>query len=570
MSIFDQPFNKTESCFGFYNGAPVPSNRPVPRNRPAHADGLTEEVKHDIQEIDEILSEALTKLTFEEREEHQEVIHGVKDTTVDDEAILEPALQDLESHIENMKSDSVYEMAESIDPAYVSARPFRAMFLRAKEYDAKAAAEQMLLFFESKHQLFGIDKLVKDITIADLDDDDIACLNHSNLQLGGRDRSGRQVLINIASLTEALGSEKTKKNLLRAQYYVIMKALQSKETQIRGTVSVLYGIGNLKAKSNKGWSEGTKHNRALPQKRAAIHLCIDDMKQYALCLVLVKLISAPSVKAKIRLHFGSVIECKYKLSTFGILSESIPLDASGNINLDRQLHWVQFCAREEQPDRHILPSDRALDTSTISPGQNDVLFTGGKVISHGGNERYRRLIFYFSQAYDTGTDEVKRQIVGEIIEKVREDGGCFLKEKGKGPNKSWEEVPIEILRKKIMQAFRNRRRRQDVSKETSILIAGEPLPRDVIFGRARKNPGSELLQRLIKDNSQEYESLSRGVKMRHVESIMQTLKDQGGRFLEEAAEKGRWVELPNDTARERISTYFRNYRRRSSKVQAKI
>ncbi|CAJ1965487.1 unnamed protein product [Cylindrotheca closterium] len=268
------------------------------------------------------------------------------------------------------------------------------------------------------------------------------------------------------------------------------------------------------------------------------------------------------MRAKSRLHFGSLVECKYKMSTFGILSESIPLDASGNINLDRQLHWVQFCAREEQPDRQIPSSVRALETTTISPGQNDVLFTGGKVVNHGGNERYRRLIFYFSQAYESGTDAAKRQIVGEIIEKIHEDGGRFLRQQGKGANKSWEVVPMEILRKKIMQAFRNRRRRLDAhSKETAILIAGEPLPRDVIFGRARKNPGSELLQRLIKDNSQEYESLSRGVKMRLVESIMKTIKDQGGRFLEEAAEKGRWVELPNDHARERISTYFRNYRR---------
>ncbi|CAJ1965485.1 unnamed protein product [Cylindrotheca closterium] len=231
--------------------------------------------------MDEIFSQALTNLTFEEREEHQEVIHGVKDTTIDDDALLDPALQDLESHLAHIKGGSVYEMAESIDPAYVSARSFRAMFLRAKEYDAKAAAEQMLLFFESKHQLFGKDKLVKDITIADLDDDDIACLNHSYSQLAGRDRSGRQVFVHIGSLTDSLGSTKTKQNLLRAEYYVIMKAVQSEETQIRGTVSVCYAIGNLKAKSNKGWSESAKLVWALPHKKAAFHLCVDDMKQYA-------------------------------------------------------------------------------------------------------------------------------------------------------------------------------------------------------------------------------------------------------------------------------------------------
>eukprot|EP00526_Cylindrotheca_closterium_P026840 CAMPEP_0113629714 /NCGR_PEP_ID=MMETSP0017_2-20120614/15428_1 /TAXON_ID=2856 /ORGANISM="Cylindrotheca closterium" /LENGTH=51 /DNA_ID=CAMNT_0000540129 /DNA_START=15 /DNA_END=167 /DNA_ORIENTATION=+ /assembly_acc=CAM_ASM_000147 len=50
------------------------------------------------------------------------------------------------------------------------------MFLRGNRYDTKAAANQMLKFFETKQDLFGTEKLTKDITIEDLDEDDIACL----------------------------------------------------------------------------------------------------------------------------------------------------------------------------------------------------------------------------------------------------------------------------------------------------------------------------------------------------------------------------------------------------------
>ncbi|CAJ1965483.1 unnamed protein product [Cylindrotheca closterium] len=566
MSILNQSFNQQDSCFGFCNDAPVTND-----SRPFHhmlkqmpkEDALPAKVKQEKQEMDNLLSQALTKLTFEEREEHQEVIHGVKDTNIEDESLLYPALQELESHLTNTKSDSVYEIAERMDPAYVRARPFRVMFLRATEYDAKAAADRMLRFFELKDQLFGIDKLVKDITIADLDEEDIDYLKQSFTQLAGKDRSGRQVTVHFGSLLGVLDSNKTLQNVLRAQYFVFMKALQSEETQIRGIVSIWYAIGNLHAKSPKGYYEHFMAGRALPQKRAAIHVCVDDMKQSAFCSIVVKVMPA-HMRARVRTHYGSLTECKYQLSTYGILPESLPLDANGNINPDQQLRWVNSCMMEEQLSNAGQSLPKAFEPITM-PNQNDVFFTGGQVTNHLGNQRFQALIFDCSQAYDSGTDEMKRQIIGDIIVRTHEVGGRFLKPQGKGANKIWEEVPTENLRKKIMQAFRNRRRRLDAFKNKATLIVGEPLPPDVVFGRAQRNPGNDLLLRLIKDQSQVYESLNRGVKIRLVEGIMKTIKDQGGRFLEPAPVKGRWVEVSVDNAKERISTYFRNHRRSSKK-----
>ena len=72
-----------------------------------------------------------------------------------------------------IEAGSVYDIAERMDPTYDNARAFRIMFLRANRYDVKASANQMLLFFELKQQLFGHDKLAKDITIHDLDEDNL-------------------------------------------------------------------------------------------------------------------------------------------------------------------------------------------------------------------------------------------------------------------------------------------------------------------------------------------------------------------------------------------------------------
>ena len=135
---------------------------------------------------------------------------------------------------------------------------------------------------------------------------------------------------------------------------------------------------------------------------------------------------------------------------------------------------------------------------------------------------------------------------------------------------AWKEVTTDEVRKKIMQAFRNRRSRAEASRRKAehnslgTLVAGEPLPNDVIFGKKgpQRNPGTELLHRLIKERFEEYESLGRGVKMELVESIMQTIKEQGGRFLLPARTGvDGWLELSHADVRDRISKAFRNYRR---------
>ena len=89
------------------------------------------------------------------------------------------------------------------------ARPFCKMFLRANEYNAQAAADHMLRFFDSKHELFGKEKLVKDITMRDLDEQDIASIKAGYIQHSGSDRSGRQILVHSSGAPGFLSSSMT-------------------------------------------------------------------------------------------------------------------------------------------------------------------------------------------------------------------------------------------------------------------------------------------------------------------------------------------------------------------------
>ncbi|CAJ1954052.1 unnamed protein product [Cylindrotheca closterium] len=581
MSIFDQSFGQQSSnCFGIYHPSDDNASRITVTASPTHPKRLVlphddeallleKEDQQKKKEIDDLLSQAMSGLTFKEREETQEVIHGVANEIVEDASLLDTCLVQLDGHLAGIKRGNIYEMAESMSPQYVSSRAFRIMFLRAKEYDAKASAEQMIRFFELKHQLFGIEKLVKDITMDDLDEHDIECLKAGWVQVAGRDRSGRQIFVFFGSMIE---SSKRPKCVTRVLYFVMMRAMQqSEETQIRGNISVWYTNGDFRSKTNgKGYFENFTAAQALPQKKAAIHFCVDEMRQFVLTNVVVKVMQS-KLRARLRIHFGSQTECQYQLSTYGIMPQTLPLDANGSLLLDQHLHWVHCCAMEDKFGRSVSAPE-ALESSIITPHQKDVIFTGGKNKNHEGNKRFYVLVHEHSQEYDSsGNDEQKRQIVSTIIDETHRIGGRFLQKQGTQSKVPWKEVPYDDVRRKVMQAFRNRRRQSHFSRQKGVgtnptnncvLIQGEPRPNDVIFGRViQRNPGSELLHRLIKDHFEEYEALNRGVKIRLVETVMQIITDQGGRFLQPASEEGRWLEVPKESARERVSKYFRNHRR---------
>ena len=134
-------------------------------------------------------------------------------------------------------SMAVYDIAVRLDPKYGHARTFRVMFLRKNRYDTKASANQMLKFIETKQDLFGTNKLCKDITIEDLDEDDIACLKTGWLQFSGKDRSGRTMALHLLHLR----AFKTVKNEMRVKYYLFMDLLQTDEhAQLKGICGLNY------------------------------------------------------------------------------------------------------------------------------------------------------------------------------------------------------------------------------------------------------------------------------------------------------------------------------------------
>lgn len=107
---------------------------------------------------------------------------------------------------------------------------------------------------------------MKDIKLSDLDEGDIACLKTGWIQLAGKDRSGRQLILNLPGLRD---DKMTLQNELRMRYYITMSAMESEENQIKGTIPICYTVGDMEDRfGGNGYYENARGSMV-----GYIHLC---------------------------------------------------------------------------------------------------------------------------------------------------------------------------------------------------------------------------------------------------------------------------------------------------------
>ena len=155
-----------------------------------------------------MLAKEMNKLSMKCREEVLHDIHGVSDIPDEDPAFIADRLARLDVSINRMVftrgSRSGYEQARDANPDYVNDEKFRLMFLRSVRFNPDHAARKMYDFFECKRELFGADKLVRDIVIDDLNADDRRSLESGFFQLlPARDPAGRAILCGSPMLKSA-------------------------------------------------------------------------------------------------------------------------------------------------------------------------------------------------------------------------------------------------------------------------------------------------------------------------------------------------------------------------------
>jgi hypothetical protein len=183
-----------------------------------------------MMEVDSIIAQHMLELSHEDREKAYLDLHGVSNKIEETPELITRALDLMDLNIRSEHEKDAYNLAESLDATYVQNVAFRLKFLRGERFDSFMAAEKLLKHFELKKKLFGVAKLVKNITMDDMCKDSIEVLYNGIVQwLPMKDPSGRTVSILFPGYSQIKKSVECRvSNLVPFRLvYAILRALYS-------------------------------------------------------------------------------------------------------------------------------------------------------------------------------------------------------------------------------------------------------------------------------------------------------------------------------------------------------
>mmetsp|Transcript_8514 Transcript_8514/g.17761 ORF Transcript_8514/g.17761 Transcript_8514/m.17761 type:complete len:477 (-) Transcript_8514:73-1503(-) len=450
----------------------------------------------------EFISE-LNKLSIRERDEVTYDVHGVKDILNEDPTFIRDSIKSCEFELRAIPQDNkkAYLYALDQNPDYVMNEKVLLMFLRAVQFNTKAAASRFVAYFQMKLELFGRDKLGRDIRVDDLNEDDIGCLESGYAQvLNLRDRADRAVFV----LMPMIRKFKTIENKLRAIYMVLMFALKDTDTQKNGVVAIAYNVGSGKTKDRQAVFKNAQLVSALPLRFTGVHYCYDDEKLRGLFYVAMYIFQK-AARVRCRFHLGTDMEIIYTLMTFGIPNEALPVSSNGSLRLEGHRDYI----------RKMRKSDELFDdiNRVIVPGKYDVLLGRGKPLQKfSGNLNYHYVIEGYHDRYEAAAKGQKAGIAMEIVKKIHSLGGRFLKQNEAG----WAAITDEAAKTKVSHTFRNHRIAAlaalkkataiSICKDTGAAMLSRSLENRRVFALSEsmklRNQGSaEHKKRKLKDDS---------------------------------------------------------------------
>jgi hypothetical protein len=439
----------------------------------------------------------------------------------------------------------------------------------------------MVRFFDEKYELFGAEKLTKDITLADMDPDDITTIENGLIQvLLSKDGAGRKVVCFFPKLKVIRTAQNAVSNdvcdarrfiklglcyrsspfflQLRACYYTLMKSVEDDEgAQKRGFVACMYSVGGgLNIDLQIFLRKTTKLRGALPVRIGAAHVCYSDLMMVPF-FSLAMFIMGTHTRMRFRTHYGSHEECRCQLSSFGIPIFAFPVSPRGEFNLENHRTFVAMQrtieATKSKGKRPLLvvapkakrePTEKARSRQPIieedvfvaapGPGRNEP--TG-----YGGMMGFLPQPSFAKQCSNiVGAPTLPPMVPTQSQVSVVAQSHII------GPTRSASRAPAKF--------------RESPAKPYVIY---DPLPSDILFGRGKpiqERPGHVRFREILDKHMDLYDNSEKGDKPNVMAYIVHLVKEEDGRFLKEL-EDGGWVEVDEATARAKVGRAFRTRRK---------
>jgi len=148
------------------------------------------------------LKEEFEALSPSEQVDIEDEQQGLLEEIDETPGFVSDSLDAMENALEYIHGKEAYEMAMFVIPEYVQDDNFRLAFLRAERFNATAAAQRMVKYWERKVELFGADVAFKSFgsSILDLSKEDLETFINGGIQvLPERDEFGRTIIFMLLS-----------------------------------------------------------------------------------------------------------------------------------------------------------------------------------------------------------------------------------------------------------------------------------------------------------------------------------------------------------------------------------
>lgn len=151
-------------------------------------------MRDEMRQTEDFLAAEMNKLTVQERSEALDDVHCVGEELKETPEMIQQSILEFERAVQQEKTP-IYEMAVQQNRSFVECPSFRLKFLRANMHNVGRAVRQMMTFLRCKSILFGKDKVARDITLNDLNEEDMELLLSGLFHIQeSRDQTGRLIV----------------------------------------------------------------------------------------------------------------------------------------------------------------------------------------------------------------------------------------------------------------------------------------------------------------------------------------------------------------------------------------
>jgi hypothetical protein len=387
-------------------------------------------VPDDSLAVNDLLSRELLKLSLNDRTAIYEEIHGVRCLAVQETPeLIVAALIEFQTELDRIppKDKRAYEeckMRTLLFPdeehtCYVlHDDDFRLRFLRCELFDTAKATLRFVNYLNFVHESWGPEIVLKRLVeFSDFTKSELKLIRKGYFQvLPFRDRSGRRVL----TILGGMSPENDRVGRSKVLFYIMDVLTRNDiESQRKGLIIITEAymwssdedVGTGGGRSNYSLrfpnpKENPIHVRKMitstPIRLIALHNCWPDRPS---SIILAKILtvhgSGSMERIRWKFHIGDELEMRYRLKSFGIPIEMLPITESGTIKLNFHQQWIKTRKLVEQQQTNVV-------TIVECPGSNHVVFRQGTAsIENPGNVMCRDLILTYLEEKETEKEERK-------------------------------------------------------------------------------------------------------------------------------------------------------------------